>query len=234
LEPILRIRGLHKTYEKVRGVRVNALRGVSMDVAEGEFVSIVGRSGCGKSTLLNILGGLDVPSSGSVWVGGRDLAKMNRTELARHRRNTVGMVFQSFNLIPSRTALENVALPLAFADVPRGERTPKASKILAQMGMKSRFNHVPSELSGGEAQRVAVARALVNDPVILLADEPTGNLDSKTAAGILDLLSELNRTRNLTILMVSHDDASARRVSHRMLGLLDGRVERDVRLRRRS
>jgi ABC-type lipoprotein export system ATPase subunit len=211
---------------------VKALRGVSLDVHEGEFVSIVGRSGCGKSTLLNIIGGLDVPSSGVVIVRDRDLTGMKRSELADHRRNTVGMVFQSFNLIPSRTALENVSLPLAFAGIPRRDRSPKAARILTGMGMKSRLHHVPSELSGGEAQRVAVARALVNDPAILLADEPTGNLDSRTAAGILDLLRTLNRERKLTILMVSHDGISAKRVSHRMVRLLDGRIDEEIRLRR--
>jgi len=231
MKPILQIRNLHKTYDGGQ-TAVKALRGVSMDVAEGEFVSIVGRSGCGKSTLLNVIGGLDVPSSGSVVVADRDLSKMKRSELADHRRTTVGMVFQSFNLIPSRSALENVALPLAFADVPRKDRKPRASRILAQMGLKSRLHHVPSELSGGEAQRVAVARALVNDPVILLADEPTGNLDSRTAGEILDLLLKLNRDRGLTVLMVSHDEASARRVSHRMVKLLDGKISKEIRLRR--
>jgi putative ABC transport system ATP-binding protein len=231
LSHILQIRSLHKTYDRGKaGVR--ALRGVSMDVTQGEFVSIVGRSGCGKSTLLNIIGGLDVPSTGSVIVRGRDLSGMKRPELADHRRMTVGMVFQSFNLIPSKTALDNVSLPLAFADVPRKERRPKASKILIQMGLKSRLLHVPSELSGGEAQRVAVARALVNDPVILLADEPTGNLDSRTAAEILDLLLKLNRQKRLTVLMVTHDEGTARRVSHRMVKLLDGKIEKVIRLRR--
>jgi putative ABC transport system ATP-binding protein len=233
VKSILQIRNLHKSYDKGK-VRVKALRGVSMDVAEGEFVSIVGRSGCGKSTLLNVIGGLDDPSSGAVIVRNRDLSKMKRSELADHRRTTVGMVFQSFNLIPSRTALDNVALPLAFADFPRKDRRPKASRILVQLGLKSRLHHVPSELSGGEAQRVAVARALVNDPVILLADEPTGNLDSRTAAEILDLLLKLNRERGLTVLMVSHDESSARRVSHRMVKLLDGKIAKEVRLRRLS
>jgi putative ABC transport system ATP-binding protein len=231
LNAILRIKNLHKSYDKGK-VRVRALRGVSLDVDEGEFVSIIGRSGCGKSSLLNIIGGLDVPSSGAVIVRGRDLSKMKRSELADHRRATVGMVFQSFNLIPSRTALDNVVLPLAFAGVPRKDRSPRASRILAQMGLKSRLHHVPSELSGGEAQRVAVARALVNDPVILLADEPTGNLDSRTASEILDLLMKLNRERGLTVLMVSHDEVSARRVSHRMVKLFDGKIAKDVRLRR--
>jgi len=233
MKSIMQIRNLHKSYDKGK-VRVKALRGVSMDVAEGEFVSIVGRSGCGKSTLLNIIGGLDVPSSGSVLAAGRDLSKMKRSELASHRRSTVGMVFQSFNLIPSRSALDNVALPLAFAGIPRRDRKPRASRILTQMGLKSRLHHVPSEMSGGEAQRVAVARALVNDPVILLADEPTGNLDSRTAAEILDLLLSLNRDRGLTVLMVSHDETSARRVSHRMVKLLDGKIAKEVRLRRLS
>ncbi|MBN2202536.1 ABC transporter ATP-binding protein [bacterium] len=231
MEPILQIRHLQKTYERGRE-HVRALSGVSFDVAEGEFVSIVGRSGCGKSTLLNIIGGLDVPSSGSVVVRGRNLAAMSRSELAGHRRSTVGMVFQSFNLIPSRTAVENVALPLAFSGVPRKNRPPKAARLLTGMGLKSRLNHVPSEMSGGEAQRVAVARALVNDPVLLLADEPTGNLDSRTAGEILDLLKALNRERGLTVVMVSHDEASARRVSHRLVRLLDGRIQAQVRLRR--
>jgi putative ABC transport system ATP-binding protein len=231
LKTILQVRNLHKTYDKGR-IRVKALRGVSFDVAEGEFVSIVGRSGCGKSSLLNIIGGLDVPSSGSVIVRGRDLSKMTRSELADHRRKTVGMVFQSFNLIPSRTALDNVVLPLMFADAPRKSHAPKASRILSSMGLKSRLHHLPPELSGGEAQRVAVARALVNDPVILLADEPTGNLDSRTASGILDLLLQLNRKGSLTILMVSHDEASAARVSHRMIKLFDGKILRETRHRR--
>jgi putative ABC transport system ATP-binding protein len=231
LEPILQIRHLQKTYDAGREA-VKALRGVSFDVAEGEFVSIIGRSGCGKSTLLNIIGGLDVPSSGSVIVRDRDLAAMGRSELAAHRRSTVGMVFQSFNLIPSRTALENVALPLAFSGAPGSGRKTKAARILSGMGLKSRLHHVPSEMSGGEAQRVAVARALVNDPVILLADEPTGNLDSRTAEGILNLLRTLNREKNLTVIMVSHDEASARRVSHRMVRLLDGRIQAQIRLRR--
>jgi putative ABC transport system ATP-binding protein len=231
LEPILQIRHLQKTYDRGRE-RVRALSGVSFDVAEGEFVSIVGRSGCGKSTLLNIIGGLDVPSSGSVLIRGRNLAGMSRSELADHRRNTVGMVFQSFNLIPSRTALENVALPLAFSGTPRKSRPPKAARILSGLGLKSRLHHVPSEMSGGEAQRVALARALVNDPVLLLADEPTGNLDSRTAGEILDLLRTLNRERMLTVVMVSHDETSARHVSHRMVRLLDGRIQAQVRLRR--
>jgi putative ABC transport system ATP-binding protein len=233
MKPILQIRNLHKSYDRGKAA-VKALRGVSLDVAEGEFVSIVGRSGCGKSTLLNIIGGLDVPSSGAVLVRDRDLSGMKRSELAFHRRTTVGMVFQSFNLIASRSALENVALPLAFADVPRKERRPRASRILSQMGLKTRLHHVPSELSGGEAQRVAVARALVNDPVILLADEPTGNLDSRTAGEILDLLLKLNSDRKLTVLMVSHDETSAKRVSHRVVRLLDGKIDKEMRLRRLS
>jgi putative ABC transport system ATP-binding protein len=233
MKPILQIRNLHKSYDRGK-TAVKALRGISMEIAEGEFVSIVGRSGCGKSTLLNIIGGLDVPSSGSILVRNRDLSKMKRSELAGHRRSMVGMVFQSFNLIPSRSALDNVSLPLAFADVPRKDRKPRASRILTQMGLKTRLHHVPSELSGGEAQRVAVARALVNDPVILLADEPTGNLDSRTAAEILDLLLKLNRDRKLTVLMVSHDETSARRVSHRVVRLLDGKIAGEMRPRRLS
>jgi len=214
---------LHKKYQK-GSAEVAALRGVSFAIAAGEFVALVGRSGSGKSTLLNIIGGLDTPSSGTLRVGGSDLAAMDRELLARHRRSTVGMIFQSFNLIPSRTALENVALPMIFAGLERSVRSRRAAELLDLVGLERRHTHKPAELSGGEAQRVAIARALANDPAILLADEPTGNLDSHTAADILDLLEHLNRERALTILMVTHDQHSAIRLSHRLLHMLDGTI----------
>jgi len=214
---------LHKKYQK-GSAEVAALRGVSFAIAAGEFVALVGRSGSGKSTLLNIIGGLDTPSSGTLRVGGSDLAAMDRELLARHRRSTVGMIFQSFNLIPSRTALENVALPMIFAGLERSVRSRRAAELLDLVGLERRHTHKPAELSGGEAQRVAIARALANDPAILLADEPTGNLDSHTAADILDLLEHLNRERTLTILMVTHDQHSAIRLSHRLLHMLDGTI----------
>ena len=196
MNPILKTIDLHKIYSK-GNVEVRALQGVSLEVQEGEFVSIVGRSGSGKSTLLNLIGGLDTATSGDIHIHDRELTQMKRSDLALHRRKTVGMIFQSFNLIPSRTALENVTLAMVFGGVRRKERKPMAGEILERLGLKDRIDHKPGELSGGEAQRVAIARALANKPQILLADEPTGNLDSKTSAEIIDLLHILNRNKRL-------------------------------------
>ncbi len=172
---------LHKQYRKGQAA-VDALRGVNFSAREGEFIALVGRSGSGKSTLLNIVGGLDSPTSGQMIVRDLDLAAMKREQLALYRRTAVGMIFQSFNLIPSWTAQENVALPMVFADKPKAERNRRAAELLDLVGLAQRRSHLPAELSGGEAQRVAIARALANEPAILLADEPTGNLDSRTAA----------------------------------------------------
>jgi putative ABC transport system ATP-binding protein len=233
LKPILSIKNVTKKYAK-GAAQITALRGVSLEVEAGEFLSIVGRSGSGKSTLLNLVGGLDTVSSGSILVKKKDLAGMKRAELAMHRRKTVGMIFQSFNLIPSYTARENVELALAFGNVPRKERKKRSESLLVSMGLSERMDHLPSELSGGEAQRVAVARALANRPDMLLADEPTGNLDSATSDEILDLLAHLNRRQNVTVIMVTHDKASAKSVSHRILEFLDGMVIRETRIRRRS
>lgn len=214
---------LHKSYQKGKA-EVAALRGVSFSIAAGEFISLVGRSGSGKSTLLNLIGGLDSASAGQLLVQGRDLAALNREQLALHRRMTVGMIFQSFNLIPARTALENVVLPMIFAGRGREERNRRAAALLDMVGLTPRRTHKPAELSGGEAQRVAIARALANEPAILLADEPTGNLDSRTAAEILGLLHQLNRERGLTLLMVTHDEQAAARLAHRQLHMLDGEI----------
>jgi len=229
VKAIVKTKNLCKTYLKGT-VPVKALRGISMEIAHGEFVSIVGRSGSGKSTLLNLIGGLDTPSSGSLFVGGRDLGGMTRNELAGHRRHQVGMIFQSFNLIPSRTAQENVTLALAFGGVSRGRRKNEAAKLIGKVGLTARLDHRPGELSGGEAQRIAIARAIANNPVILLADEPTGNLDTKTSADIISLLQQLNR-EGMTILMVTHDEKTAQRVSHRVIYLLDGQVSELKRLK---
>ncbi len=228
MNPIVTVDALCMTFHK--GIPVEALRGVDMTVGRGEFVSIVGRSGSGKSTLLNIIGGLASATSGSVVVKGKDLSSLSRPELAAHRKHTVGMIFQSFNLIPSRTALENVTLALAFGGTPPRERKGKAARMLASLGLESRMDHVPGELSGGEAQRVAIARALINAPEILLADEPTGNLDSGTSRDIIGLLASLNR-QGTTLVMVTHDEASASEVSHRVLHLLDGRIVDEVRFK---
>lgn len=203
-------------------MRIPVLRGVDLEVGEGEFASVVGRSGSGKSTLLNLVGGLDTATGGGILVRDKDLSTLGRSELAGHRRNTVGMVFQSFNLIPTRTASENVTLALAFGDCPRRDRRRRAAELLGSLGLGHRLDHRPSELSGGEAQRVAIARALANGPDVLLADEPTGNLDSATAAEITSLLERLNRETGLTIVMVTHDEEAARAVSHTVYRLLDG------------
>ena len=219
---ILKTADLFKTYHKGT-VEVHALQGVDFQAAEGEFVVIIGRSGSGKSTLLNLIGGLDTATSGLIDVQGTNLSEMNRNDLALHRRHTVGMIFQSFNLIPSRSALENVSLALAFGGVPRRKRKDKATAILSKVGLGERIRHTPGELSGGEAQRVAVARALANDPAILLADEPTGNLDSATSSEIIDLLIKLN-DEGRTVLMVTHDEDTAADISHRIVRLSDGAV----------
>jgi putative ABC transport system ATP-binding protein len=220
---LIEVRNLRKIYHK-GSVSIPALKGVSMGVAGGEFISIVGRSGSGKSTLLNLIGGLDTATSGSIAFRGRDLSHMSRGGLADHRRHAVGMVFQSFNLISHRSALENVMLALTFGGVARGERRARAMVLLRRVGLGERLDHTPSELSGGEAQRVALARALANDPEVLLLDEPTGNLDSSTARDIIGLILGLNRDAGLTAVMVTHEQDIAREVSTRVIELLDGRI----------
>ena len=221
--PIVRTASLGKTY-LVGNVRVAALEDVTMEVGEGRFVAVTGVSGSGKSTLLNLLGGLDTPSAGTIEVDGALISAMDREALARYRRFGAGMVFQSFNLIMARTALENVELPLIFANVDKKERRRRAADLLERVGLSQRAHHRPAELSGGEQQRVAVARALANGPRILLADEPTGNLDSRTAAEIVGLLAALNRDRGLTIVMVSHEEGLVREFAHDIVRLRDGRV----------
>ncbi len=203
---------------------VRALDGVSLEVARGEFLALLGSSGSGKSTLLNLIAGLDRPTSGSVEVEGRDLARMNSEELARYRRHTTGMVFQAFNLIPSMTLAENVDLPLRIAEVERGEREGLVREALKRVGLEARMGHRPSELSGGEQQRAAIARALVNRPSLLLADEPTGNLDSQTGEEILGLVKELNQSLGMTVVLVTHERPLAERFARRFVFLADGRL----------
>jgi len=203
---------------------VRALDGVTLSVARGEFVGLLGTSGSGKSTLLNLIAGLDRPTSGTVKVFDRSLAGLSRAELSLHRRKNVGMIFQSFNLIPTMTAAENVALAMMFAGVPRAARERRARELLEQVGLGGRQLHRPSELSGGEQQRVSMARALANDPEILLADEPTGNLDSKTGQEILALLQALNASGTRTVVLVTHNASLAARCAQRTVTLLDGRI----------
>jgi len=205
-------------------VQVAALRSVTLSLARGRLIGVTGASGSGKSTLVNLLGGLDRPSSGSIRVDGRPISDLSKKELALYRRNMVGMIFQSFNLVNAYTALENVAFPLLFASVAKKERLRRAEALLRTVGLESRKDHRPTELSGGEQQRVAIARALVNQPQILLADEPTGNLDSKTARQIVEILSELNRHHGLTIVMISHERDLLREYAHELVHLHDGAV----------
>ncbi len=230
LPAAVEVRGLAKTYRLGR-VEVPALREVSFRIETGTFAAVTGVSGSGKSTLLNLVGGLDTASAGTITVMGKDLAEMSRDGLARYRRSGVGMIFQSFNLLSSRTALENVEFPLLFAGVPKAERRERAAALLDRIGLSDRSRHRPLELSGGEQQRVAIARSLANRPPLLLADEPTGNLDSRTAREIVGLLAELNRSGELTILMVTHETALAREFAHTVIRLHDGRVEAEEKLR---
>ena len=223
LETVLEAFDVTKHYQMGQTV-VRALDGISISVKSGEFVGVLGTSGSGKSTLLNLIAGLDRPTSGALKVFSRDLAQMSRHELSLHRRRNVGMIFQSFNLIPTMTALENVALALLFAGVPLREREEHAHALLDSVGLGARQSHRPRELSGGEQQRVAMARALANSPHVLLADEPTGNLDSRTAYEILELFAELNARDGKTVVLVTHDAALAARHVSRSVTLLDGRI----------
>ena len=219
--PAIRAAGLVKSFGTA-AAPVHALRGISFEIGRGERIALLGKSGSGKSTLLNVIGGLDRATAGSVEVEGHDLARMSGRELARFRRHTVGMIFQSFNLIPSRTALQNVELPMIFAGMSPRQRRAAAKKALEAFGLGERLHHHPPELSGGEMQRVAIARALVNQPAVLLADEPTGNLDSATANDIMSLVTDQLRARGTTLVLVTHDEELARGYTDRILRLKDG------------
>jgi putative ABC transport system ATP-binding protein len=203
---------------------IRAVDGVSLSIEAGEFVALLGQSGSGKSTLLNLIAGLDRPTSGSVLVQGRDLAKMTSLELAEYRRNVVGMVFQSFHLIPSMTIVENVELPMRFAEVDRAERAQRSRESLERVGLAHRLEHRPSQLSGGEQQRVSLARALANRPSLLMADEPTGNLDSRTGEEILNLIRDVSLSMGMTVVMVTHERALAERFAQRSIFLADGKL----------
>lgn len=221
---IVESQDLRKHYRIGNSV-VRALDGVSIAVSEKEFVALLGRSGSGKSTLLNLIAGLDHPTSGSLRIDGVDLAVMSAEELSRHRQRNVGIIFQSFNLISSMTALENVALSMTFAGLSKRERETRAAQLLESMGLAGRQSHRPNELSGGEQQRVAISRALANNPRVLLADEPTGNLDSRTATEIMDVLKDLNVREGKTVILVSHDANLAAQYAHRTIELMDGQVQ---------
>lgn len=218
------ITGLRKTY-KMGSVLVHALDGVDLEIAPNSFCVIMGPSGSGKSTLLHLIGGLDRPTEGTIHVNGQEIDALDENELAVFRRRTVGFIFQSFNLIPSMTALENVSFPMRFARTPRKVRRERALGALQLVGLEDRAAHRPAELSGGQQQRVAIARALVNDPQLILADEPTGNLDTASGASIMELLSDLHRGGR-TVIVVTHDPRMSQAAS-RILYLLDGRLVQD-------
>jgi putative ABC transport system ATP-binding protein len=224
-EPLIKIDSLAKHYH-VGSEVVKALRSVSLTIFKNEYVALMGPSGSGKSTLMNILGCLDSPTSGSYFLNAYDVSTMMDNQLAEIRNKEIGFVFQTFNLLPRSTALENVALPLIYAGIAKEARTHRALKVLDQVGLSDRVEHKPNELSGGQRQRVAVARALVNKPSIILADEPTGNLDSKTSVEIMGLFEEIHQAGN-TIIVVTHEEDIAMH-AHRVIRLLDGNIESDT------
>jgi putative ABC transport system ATP-binding protein len=224
--PAIRTDHLTRLY-KMGDTTVRAVEDVSLEIGVGEFVALLGASGSGKSTLLNLMAGLDRPTSGAIYAHGKNLADMNSEELARHRSHSVGMVFQAFNLLPRMTMTENIELPLRLAEVDRNERAARVREAVERVGLAARTAHRPTELSGGEQQRAALARALVNRPTILLADEPTGNLDSATGKEIMNLLREINQSLHMTIVMVTHQRELAERYSERLLLMRDGKLESD-------
>ncbi|MBP8960526.1 MAG: ABC transporter ATP-binding protein [Bacteroidales bacterium] len=224
-DKVIEIQDIVKNYQ-IGSVIVRALRSVSLTIERNEYVAIMGPSGSGKSTMLNLLGCLDTPTSGSYFLNGTDVSKMDDDQLAEIRNKEIGFIFQTFNLLPRYTALENVTLPLIYAGVPKAEREQKAIEVLTQVGLADRMYHKPNELSGGQRQRVATARALVNNPSIILADEPTGNLDSKTSLDIMNLLDEIHRRGN-TVIVVTHEEDIAKHAA-RIVRLLDGMIASDV------
>jgi len=221
---VIKTQGLTKVYE-MGAEQVHALRGVDLEIKKGEYVAIMGPSGSGKSTLMNLIGCLDTPSSGNYWLAGRLVSELDDDELAYIRNKEIGFVFQTFNLLPRATALHNVELPLIYNGTPSEERIEKAKKALQRVDLTERMNHKPNELSGGQRQRVAIARALVNSPSIVLADEPTGNLDSKTGEEIMGLFANLHQQGN-TIILVTHEHDIARH-AHRVIFIRDGRIASD-------
>jgi putative ABC transport system ATP-binding protein len=228
--PLVETQALTRTYRLGKS-EVHALAGIDLTIRRGEFVAVVGISGSGKSTLLHLMGGLDTPTTGTIRVGGRDLGTLSAFERTLYRRTMVGFVFQSFHLVSSMTAEANVALALTLQGVYGRERRARAIEILGQVGLEHRSRHRPAELSGGEQQRVAVARALVNRPPLLLADEPTGNLDRRTAAELVHLLHEIHRTSHTTVVLVTHDEELAGHVASRVVRLRDGRLAGEERIR---
>ena len=219
---VINIEGLYKDYA-LDGVVVHAIRGIDLSLNQGEYIAIMGPSGSGTSTLMNIIGCLDIPDKGHYWLNGHDVTKMNSDELAAIRNRELGFVFQNYNLLPRTSALENVETPLIYAGVKEAERQLRATELLQRIGLGDRLYHLPNQLSGGQQQRVAIARALVTQPSLLLADEPTGNMDSATSAEFLELLEQLNKDEGLTIVLITHESDVAAR-AQRILTMSDGRL----------
>ena len=224
MESIIKLENIIRNFPLGKEV-VKVLRGITLDIKKGEYVALMGPSGSGKSTLMNLLGCLDTPTSGNYHLNGIDVSHLNDSELAEIRNSEIGFVFQTFNLLPRSTALDNVALPMIYAGKPEKERIARAEKILTDVGLSDRMDHKPNELSGGQRQRVAVGRALVNNPSIILADEPTGNLDSKTSIEIMNLFDEIHAQGN-TVILVTHEEDIAKH-AHRIIRLMDGEVFSD-------
>lgn len=223
---VIEIRGIIRNFQLGQET-VYVLKGIDLDIKRGDYVAIMGPSGSGKSTLMNLLGCLDTPTGGTYDLNGQDVSKMTDDELAEIRNKEIGFVFQTFNLLPRTTALDNVALPMVYAGASKKDREQRAAEVLADVGLADRMDHKPNQLSGGQRQRVAVGRALVNKPSIILADEPTGNLDSKTSLEILQLFDEIHQAGN-TVIMVTHEEDVAER-AHRIIRLRDGIIESDIR-----
>ena len=226
---IIKLDDVWKIY-KMGKVEVPALRGLNLTIRDGEFVAVMGPSGSGKSTAMNMVGALDVPSKGVIYLDGQNIAHLPESDLAQIRGRRIGFIFQKFNLIPTLSALENVTLPMAFQNKPIEERVKRAKYLLGMVGLADRLNHKPNELSGGQQQRVAIARALANDPEVILADEPTGNLDSETGKKFMDFLEVLNKKEDKTIILVTHDEFVAKH-AHRVEVLRDGRIVKTIKQR---
>ncbi len=230
--PVIQVENLHKTYD-LGEVQVHALRGISLEIGAGEFVAIMGASGSGKSTFMNLIGCLDRPTRGTYWLDGQDVSKLSKMELAHIRNRKIGFVFQGFNLLARTSALENVELPLIYSSIPHEKRLERAREALRIVGLEGREDHHPAQLSGGQQQRVAIARALVNNPSILLADEPTGNLDSRTSVEIMEIFQRLNLEQSLTIMLVTHEPDIARFAKRTVL-FRDGKIRRDMPVEERA
>jgi len=224
---IIELKNVWKTYQ-MGEVQVHALRGINLAIKKGSFLAITGPSGSGKSTLMNLVGCLDLPSKGTIYLEKKDISHLSESDLAQIRGKKIGFIFQQFNLIPTLTALENVALPMIFQGVPEAKRNKRAEKLLTVVDLNDRMEHKPSELSGGQRQRVAIARSLANNPEVLLADEPTGNLDSKTGKIVMELLRKLNKDEKKTIILVTHD-MYLTKYAHVKIHIKDGEIVKEVR-----